>query len=171
MEVKAIGKYISISPKKAREIADLVRGKKAAEARDLVRFMPQVSAREIGKVLKSAMANAETNFNLDKDALTIASITVDGGPTLKRWQPRAKGAAYEIKKRTSHITVIVSGDVKTKKEDTGKKEEAKTTKMPESLEKEAGEHKVEIEKPGYMRKEQTAPKADVKSTFFRRKTG
>jgi large subunit ribosomal protein L22 len=71
MEVKAIGKYISISPKKAREIADLVRGKKAAEARDLVRFMPQVSAREIGKVLKSAMANAETNFNLDKDALTM----------------------------------------------------------------------------------------------------
>lgn len=171
MEVKAIGKYISISPKKARAIADLIRGKKAQDASNMVRFMPQVSAREIGKVLKSAMANAETNFNLDKDALTIASITVDGGPTLKRWQPRAKGAAYEIKKRTSHITVIVAGEVKTKKEEGKKKDEDKSTTLPESIEKEAEEHKIDAERSGFIKKEKAAPKADVKSTFFRRKTG
>lgn len=171
MEVKAIGKYISISPKKARAIADLIRGKNATDASNTLRFMPQISAREIGKVLKSAMANAETNFNLDKDALTIAKITVDGGPTLKRWQPRAKGAAYEIKKRTSHLTVIVSGEVKTKKEEGKKKIEEIKTELPESLEKEAESHIKEVEKPGFIKREQTIPKADVKSTFFRRKTG
>jgi large subunit ribosomal protein L22 len=171
MEVKAIGKYVSISPKKAREIADLIRGKDATSASNMLRFMPQVSAREVGKVLRSAMANAETNFNLDKDALVIAKITIDGGPTLKRWQPRAKGAAYEIKKRTSHIAVIVSGEIKTKKEETAKKEEKTADKLPESIERETEEHKTEIEKPSFIKKEQTAPKADVKSTFFRRKTG
>lgn len=167
MEVKAIGKYVSISPKKAREIADLVRGKGAKDAETMLRFMPQVSAREIRKVIMSAMANAETNFNLDRDALLISRLTIDGGPTLKRWQPRAKGAAYEIKKRTSHIAVIVSGDVKTKK----KGEASKDGKIAENLKSEEGEHKVEVERPEFMKKEKAAPKADVKSNFFRRKTG
>jgi large subunit ribosomal protein L22 len=164
MEVLAKGKYISISPKKAREIADLVRGKNAKGAYETLRFMPQGAAREIKKVLGSAMANAETNFNLDKDALTLSKITIDGGPTLKRWQPRAKGAAYEIKKRTSHIVVTVSGDVKTKKAQIPKNEDVKTDKPTD-------EHKVEMEKPEFMKKEQSGPKANVKSTFFRRKTG
>ncbi len=167
MEVKATGKYVSISPKKAREIADLVRGKNATDAFTMLRFMPQVSAKEIGKVIKSAMANAETNFNLEKSALVISRLTIDGGPTLKRWQPRAKGAAYEIKKRSSHITVVVSGDVKTKKPDTAKKADEKTV----SVTSEAEEHKIEVERPGFVKKEEGARKADVKSTFFRRKTG
>lgn len=166
MEVRAIGKYISISPKKAREIADLVRGKNAREAHTMLRFMPQVAARETRKVLASAMANAESNFNLDKDALVIAQITADGGPTLKRWQPRAKGAAYEIKKRTSHITIVVAGDVKTKK----KAEEAGKDKS-ESVSREAEDHKIEVERPNSVKREQVEKKADVKSNFFRRKTG
>lgn len=165
MEVIAKGKYISVSPKKAREIADLVRGKNARASLDMLRFMPQGAAREVKKVLASAMANAETNFNLDKEALTVSKITIDGGPSLKRWQPRAKGAAYEIKKRTSHIVVVVSGEVKTKKAADKKVEATK------SVEAEAEEHKMEIERPDFVKKEQVAPKADVKNTFFRRKTG
>jgi large subunit ribosomal protein L22 len=170
MEVKAIGKYISISPKKAREIADLVRGKNASDSLSMLKFMPQVSAREIGKVIKSAMANAEVNFNLEKDALTISKITIDGGPTLKRWRPRAKGAAYEIKKRTSHIAVIVSGDIKTKKREEDKKA-VKAEEKPKSVAREAEEHKIEVERPGFVKREQKGAKADVKSNFFRRKTG
>jgi large subunit ribosomal protein L22 len=165
MEVKAIGKYISISPKKAREIADLVRGKNASDSLSMLKFMPQVSAREIGKVIKSAMANAEV-----KDALTISKITIDGGPTLKRWRPRAKGAAYEIKKRTSHIAVIVSGDIKTKKREEDKKA-VKAEEKPKSVAREAEEHKIEVERPGFVKREQKGAKADVKSNFFRRKTG
>jgi large subunit ribosomal protein L22 len=164
MEVIAKGKYISVSPKKAREIADLVRGKNAKNAFEMLRLMSQGAAREIKKVLGSAMANAETNFNLDKEALTLSKITIDGGPTLKRWQPRAKGAAFEIKKRTSHIVVTVSGDVKTKKAQAPKKEDT-------DKEATAEDHKVEMERPEFLKKEQSGPKANVKSTFFRRKTG
>lgn len=167
MEVRAQAKYVSISPKKAREVADLVRGKNAKEALEMLKFMPQVSAKEIGKALKSAMANAETNFNLEKDALLVSRITVDGGPILKRWQPRAKGAAYEIKKRTSQLTVVVSGDVKTKKAKT----EKKGKEASESLAKEKAEHKMEVERPQFDKTSGQGASADVKSNFFRRKTG
>lgn len=193
MEVIAKGKYIKVSPKKAREIVSLVRGKNAKEAREAMKFMPQVAAKEIFKVVSSAVANAQHNFSLEPDALTISSITIDGGPTLKRYRPRARGRVSNIKRKTSHITVIVSGDVKTKKpastdvksgmvtapkpKTEAKKEEA----MPESIENEATpastgasqgeEHKLEMERPAFAKKEQEVPKFDVKGKFFRRKTG
>lgn len=165
MEVVAKGKYIRVSPKKVREIARLVRGKNARIALQAVSALPHAGADVIKKVLASAMANAENNFNLDKEALTVSTIMVDGGPTLKRWRPRAKGAASSIKKRTSHITVVVSGDVKTKV----KKSENKEAKAQKSGE---DEHKIEVERPQFIEKKPTAPKAEVKTNkVFRRKTG
>jgi len=173
MEVIAKGKYIKVSPKKAREIVSLIRGKNAKEAREAMKFMPQAAAEEIYKVVSSAVANAQHNFSLDPDALTISSITIDGGPTLKRYRPRARGRVSNIKRKTSHITVIVSGDVKTKKVTAPKpKTEAKKEEtMPESIENEAGEHKIEIEKPEFIKEKQEVPKFSVKDKFFRRKTG
>lgn len=163
MEVIAKGKYIRLSPKKGRQIADLVRGKNAHESLNLLKTMPHGAAGIIRKVLASAMANAENNFNLDKDALIISQIMIDGGPVLKRWQPRAKGAAYEIKKRTSHVTVVVSGDVKTKKV---------AQAAEKKVEKEVSdEHKVEVERPDFLKKEKVGPTAKVQNKIFRRKAG
>lgn len=171
MEIIAKGKYIKVSPKKAREVASIIRGKNAKEAREMMKFMPQASSSEIYKVVSSAVANAQHNFSLEPDALTISKITIDGGPALKRYRPRARGRVSNIKRKTSHITVIVSGDVKTKKVAAPKpKAPTKEEAMPESVEKESEEHKIEVEKPEFM-KEKEAPKFDIKSKFFRRKTG
>ena len=108
MEAKAIAKFIRISPRKVRQVADLVRGKKIGEALAILKFTPKAAALPIEKVVKSAVANAEHNYELDTDALYISQIYVDQGPTLKRFKPRAMGRADLIRKRTSHITVVVS---------------------------------------------------------------
>jgi large subunit ribosomal protein L22 len=162
MEVIATGKYISVSPKKARAIVDLVRGKNAKESVALLKQMPQVGAEVVSKVINSAMANAENNFNLDKSMLTIAKITVNGGPTIKRFQPRAKGMASSIRRRTSHIEVVVSGDIKTKAKKESKHEEAKTMT-------EESAHKIEMNRPE-EKAAYVAPKP-ASSKVFRRKTG
>jgi len=107
MEAKAIAKYIRMSPRKVRRVIDQVRGKKGMEAMVQLRFMPYAAARVVEKLLKSAMANAENNFNLDPQSLFITTAFVDQGPTLKRIQPHAQGRAFPIKKRTSHITLVV----------------------------------------------------------------
>lgn len=167
MEVIAKGKYIRVSPKKVREIATLIRGKNARFALETVNSLPHAGAAVVKKVLGSAMANAENNFNLDKEALTVSTVLVDGGPTLKRWRPRAKGAASSIKKRTSHITIVVSGDVKTKVKKVDSNEAEK-----KNLETKQEEHKVEVERPQFIDNKGAAPKADVKTNkMFRRKTG
>lgn len=108
MEVQAVEKYIRISPKKARLVADMVRGGNAKQSLTLLKFVPKKAAKIIYKALKSAVANAENNFNLDGGNLVIAKISVDSGPTLKRFRPGAKGMAKPLKKRTSHVTVVVS---------------------------------------------------------------
>lgn len=110
MEVKSQGKFLRVSPRKVRNIAREIKGKNAIEAMALLGFLPQKGARVMEKVLKSAIANAENNFNLKKEALTVSEAFVDEGPRYKRYQPRARGAAYPILKRTSHITIIVSGE-------------------------------------------------------------
>jgi large subunit ribosomal protein L22 len=107
METKAVAKYIRISPQKARLIADVIRGMKADTAVTTLRFMPKKAARIIRKVLESAVANADQRDSVDVDSLYVKEITVDGGPMLKRFSPRAQGRATRILKRTSHITVIV----------------------------------------------------------------
>lgn len=110
MEVKAVEKYIRISPKKARLVADVVRGKSALEALTILKFMPKKAANIIFKALNSAVANAVNNAGLKKEDLIISKITVDQGPSLKRFRPRSRGMASALLKRTSHITVIVSAE-------------------------------------------------------------
>ena len=91
-------------------MVDLIRGLPAAEAKTVLRFAPQAASEPVGKVLASAIANAENNYGLDADILVVSSAYVDEGPTLKRFRPRAQGRAFRIRKRTSHITVVVSED-------------------------------------------------------------
>jgi len=107
MQAKAIAKHIRVSPRKARQVVDLIRGKNLAEALTILRFTPRVIADTIAKVVNSAAANAEHNYNMDKNALYVAEVFVDVGPVSKRVMPRAKGRADVIRKRTSHITVVV----------------------------------------------------------------
>ncbi|MBO8129554.1 MAG: 50S ribosomal protein L22 [Peptococcaceae bacterium] len=108
MEARAIAKYIRIAPRKVRQVADLVRGKSVDEALDILRFTPKKAAVPIAKVIRSAAANGEHNYEMDRDEMRIARIFVDEGPTLKRWRARAYGRANLRRRRTSHITVIVS---------------------------------------------------------------
>ena len=107
MEAKATAKFVRMAPRKVRFVLDTVRGKYVAEALAQLKFTPNHAAAEISKVIRSAAANAENNFSMDPDVLKIVRCYVDGGPTLKRVQPRAQGRAFRILKRTSHITVIV----------------------------------------------------------------
>lgn len=107
MEARAIAKYIRISPRKVRQVVDLIRGKKIADALAILKFTPKVATEAIEKAVKSAVANAEHNYEMNTDALYIAEAFVDQGPTIKRMKPRAMGRADVIKKRTSHITVVV----------------------------------------------------------------
>jgi large subunit ribosomal protein L22 len=107
MEVKAVTRYVRIAPRKARLVTELIKGKQVEEALTILRFVPKKAARLVDKTLRSAVANAEQNPNIDVDTLYIKRIFVDGGPTLKRWRARAMGRATKIIKRTSHITVIL----------------------------------------------------------------
>lgn len=107
MEAKATARYVRMGPRKVRFVMDSIRGKYAQEALDILKFTPNYAADEIANVIKSAVANAENNHNMDGSYLKIARCYVDGGPTAKRVQPRAQGRAYRILKRTSHITVVV----------------------------------------------------------------
>lgn len=108
MEARAIAKFIRVSPRKARMVVDLVRGKKLEEALAILRYTPNKAAEAVTKVVKSAAANAEHNYEMDKEELVISQIFVDQGPSLKRVMPRAMGRADIIKRKTSHITVVVS---------------------------------------------------------------
>lgn len=109
MESKAILRYARITPRKARRVVDLIRGKRAADALIALRYMPYRGAGIVTKLLKSAMANAEQkSSHVDIDKLRIKTALVDQGPVMKRMEPRAMGRANVIKKRTSHITIILS---------------------------------------------------------------
>lgn len=107
MEAKAVAKHVRISPRKARQVIDLIRGKDVAEAFAILQFTTHRGAEPIGKVLKSAVANAEHNYDLDTTDLWVKKAYVDEGPTMKRIRPRARGRAVLIRKRSSHITIIL----------------------------------------------------------------
>ena len=107
MEAKAVAKYVRVAPRKVRVVMDLIRGKNVAEAFAILKFTPKVGADVIEKVLKSAVANAGNNFDMNVDKLYVSSAFVDQGPTLKRIHPRSRGQAFRILKRTSHVTVVV----------------------------------------------------------------
>lgn len=107
MEAKAIAKYVRVSPRKMRFICDMVRGRSVDEALSILKFTPNKGAKVLEKVVKSAAANAENNFDMNKDNLFVSEVYSNQGPTLKRWRPRSKGRAFKILKRTSHIGVVV----------------------------------------------------------------
>ena len=115
MQATAILKFVRVSAQKGRLVADQIRGLPVARALELLQFSPKKAAGHVRKVLESAIANAEHNEGADVDELKVARIYVDGGPTLRRFHARAKGRGVRILKRTSHITVTVSDEKKSKK--------------------------------------------------------
>ena len=106
-EAKAVYKFARISPRKVKIVADLIRGKDIDEALAIVKFTPKASSEIIEKLLKSALSNAENNHNMKHEKLYVAEIFANQGPTLKRIRPAAKGSAVRIRKRTSHITIVL----------------------------------------------------------------
>ena len=113
MEAKAQARFIRVTPQKSRRVVNEVRGKRVLEAADILRFAPQAVATDVRKVLLSAMANSKVKAELAGETFNEADLRVmeayvDEGPTMKRFRPRAQGRAYRIKKRTSHITVVVA---------------------------------------------------------------
>ncbi|MBO8178387.1 50S ribosomal protein L22 [Aeribacillus pallidus] len=108
MQAKAVARTVRIAPRKARLVVDLIRGKQVGEAVAILRHTPKAASPIVEKVLKSAVANAEHNYDMDVNNLVITEAYVNEGPTLKRFRPRAMGRASQINKRTSHITIVVS---------------------------------------------------------------
>src|SRR3569833_108611 len=106
MQAKAIARHVRIAPRKVRLVVDLIRGKKASEAIAILKYTPKAASPVVEKVLNSALANADHNYNMDLDTLYVKEVFVDQGPTLKRFRPRAQGRAFRIHKRTSHITFV-----------------------------------------------------------------
>jgi large subunit ribosomal protein L22 len=156
MEVKAKAKFIRMSPTKIRLVANLIKQLPVAKALDQLRFINKLAAEPVAKLIKSAMANAEHNFELAKENLFIKELTINQGPTLKRWMPRAHGRATPIRKRTSHINLVlgeikVSGIVTAKKRqiDAPIKLDAQPKKEASVKLKEAAKEKaVEIKEEG-----------------------
>ncbi|MGA9776235.1 MAG: 50S ribosomal protein L22 [Candidatus Dormiibacterota bacterium] len=107
MQVTATAKWVRVPPRKARLVAGVIEGLAVEEALSLLSFMPQAAAQDVGKVVRSAAANAENNFSLDRDRLRLIRLEVDGGPTIKRFRPRARGTSYSIFKRTCHLRAVV----------------------------------------------------------------
>ncbi len=110
MEVKSTYKYARISPKKARDVARAIQGMPVSDALDALAYTPRKAAHLIGKTLKSAVANAENNHELIADELTVKEATVGDGPTFKRFKPRARGSAGAIRKRTSHLYIVLTDE-------------------------------------------------------------
>ncbi len=122
MEIKASVKFIRLSPRKTRWVIDLIRGLDVDEAENQLRFMTKAAAVPVLKLLNSGIANAVNNFKLKKENLYIKTITADGGPVLKRWQPRAFGRAAPIRKPSTHINLILAERVESEKPAETKKE-------------------------------------------------
>ncbi|MFB0917873.1 MAG: 50S ribosomal protein L22 [Clostridiaceae bacterium] len=108
LTAKAVAKYVRMSPMKVNIVLDLIRGKNVEEALAILQYTPKDAAVVVSKVLKSAVANAENNLDMDRDALYVSECHVGAGPIIKRFQPHAQGRAFSIMKRSSHVTVIVA---------------------------------------------------------------
>lgn len=110
MEIRAVLRYVRISPRKVKYIVDTVKGESVEIGLNKLRFMPQKAAKILEKIVKSALANADQNPEIDVDSLVIKNVTADQGPVLKRFRARARGRGTRILKRTSHITVILADE-------------------------------------------------------------
>jgi len=156
MEVKAKISYLRVAPRKVRLVADLIRGKSTERAQDILNFTAKKASLPLMKLLKQALANAKNNFQLDPANLYISKIFVDEGPKYKRWQARARGQAYEIQKKTSHITIILG-------EASGKRKARKKAAPKKEIEKEK-----KVEEP---KKEKKIERPKTRPTFDTRKSG
>ncbi len=107
MEARAKATFVRIAPRKVQIVLDLIRNKPAEEAMAILKYTPKAACEPLAKLLKSAMANAENNYDMDVSRLYVAQCSVDQGPTLKRIRPRSKGRAYRINKKTSHISLVL----------------------------------------------------------------
>lgn len=174
MEVKASLKYLRISPRKVRLVADLIRGLPTKEAEAHLLHISKKSSRPLLKLLKSAIAGAEQNFHLDKDNLFIRTIRVDEGPVLKRWRPRARGATYPIRKRTSHIFLTLQEikekeKEKIKKKTMERKEIKKDTGKGIKNEEQKKKTSIHYRKAALKQKERVSSRPVQKQKMFRRK--
>ncbi len=152
MQIKSIYKYARISAFKAREVAREIQGLPVAAALDIIAFSPKKAAAMIGKTLKSAIANAENNANLRVDNLVIKEAIIGEGPTLKRSQPKARGSAGPIRKRTSHIRIVLTDEVEIKP---GRKPKSKSAGKKTRAAK-GGKPTGKIESTGNEKTEETA---------------
>lgn len=168
MSVVAKLRYLRIAPRKVRLVADLIRGKSVEEAQTILGFAIKRGSAPLLKLLKQAAANGKNNFQLDSANLYISKITVDEGPKFKRWMPRARGQAYEIQKKTSHVTILLDEIKKGKKKIKTKKEK----KTEEAEETEKTEEIFKTEKPKFRPEIETKkPKIDKGlKRIFRRKS-
>jgi len=193
MEVKAKAKFIKMSPRKIRLVADIIRGLPVREALEQLRFINKKATLPLLKLLNSGIANATNNYELDKDNLFIEEVRVDEGPVLRRWQPRAHGRATPIRKKMSHISLVLreikaSGKAKAKKEklaapirldskakeDSGAKvKEEKSRIISPRLEEEKGKEIIDLrsEGGGKHAKIEGGGKRGFMKKIFRRKSG
>ena len=104
---RATARFVRVSPMKARRVIDTIRGKSVEDALAILKYAPQAASEPVAKVVASAAANAENNFGLDPQTLVVSEAYADEGPTMRRFRPRAQGRAFHVRKRTSHITVVV----------------------------------------------------------------
>jgi large subunit ribosomal protein L22 len=178
-EVKCFARYIHMSPRKLRLVADMIRNSNVAEALEQLKYSSKNAALPISKAIKSAIASAEHNFNLKRDRLFIKSITIDPGPVYKRMVPRAQGRGFIVRKRSSHINVVLK-----EKESAGKKQKrsifslrSKTDKGADAKQAQQESGRVpedKTQKPGVGPKTEQKVKrnlVDLKRRLFNRKSG
>ena len=173
MEVKSTYKYARISPKKARDVARAIQGMPVSEALDALAYTPRKAAQLVGKTLKSAVANAENNHELIADELTVKQATVGDGPTFKRFKPRARGSASAIRKRTSHLYIVLTDEEeipeprerssKPKKRNQVSKPKKKKAAAKAAKEEKKEEAPEESEEVKAAAEEAEAPKAEVEA--------
>ncbi len=174
-EVKAFARYIHVSPRKLRLVADLVRRLQVDSALEQLRFSSKNAALPLTKVINSAIANAVHNFNLNKEDLFIKTLTVDGGPVFERYAPRAQGRAFVERKRTSHISVVLEARAHSKKKGRSifsrntKAEIVKNADQPESGD--VKENKAVPKQAGKSDEKMKQQKVSLKRRLFNRKSG
>jgi len=154
----AKARFVRVSPRKARRVIDLVRGRSVADALDILRWAPQAASEPVAKVIASAAANAQNNDGLDPATLVVATVYADEGPTAKRIRPRAQGRAFRIRRRTSHITVVVESRP-AKDERSAKSTRARRAEASKAAAKAA---------PGSKAKNAPASKAPVKKALAKK---
>ncbi len=167
MLVEAKSKYIRIAPRKVRMVADLIRGMKVEEAEKVLQFAVKRSTNPVLKVLRSAVANAEHNFNMKKEDLYIAEIRIDGGPIIKRFRPRARGSASAIQKKTSHISIKLSSTTDSK-EKVKKVKKIKTVYQEEKPKEEGVKRKQKPTQDQTLKEKTKEVKGDKKQVFRRK---